>query len=164
MQGWLLWFALTASFSLMGVGMASWQSGMAIGGPMHTAHIGVEFTDSLGSQIQSSPPAGWEDPVATASINRVSEKQLEINIQNAYPGLQVHFWYEVKNTGTLPLKRKDYNLSLPGDITTYQTSAPPNLIQVNSASVGEIFLQVSSDIEQQESYTYTMQIEYVPDI
>jgi len=163
MQGWLLWFALTAAFSLMGVGMASWQGGMDVGGEMGTAHIGVAFTDYHGSSITSTQPEDWSPP-ASATINRISDKELEIKINNAYPGLRVEFRYEVVNTGSLPVRLKDYSLNLPPVLSEYISSSPPEKIEVENSGAGYLYILATDEVEPDNTYTFSIQIVYEPDL
>lgn len=165
MQGWLLWFALTAAFSLMGVGMASWQSGMEVGGALTTAYIGVEFSDSNGANIITNPPDSWQGAEATASINRIDSKNIELVINNAYPGLKVNFWYQIKNTGTLPLRMANAPvINLPNGISEYQTNAQPDPIGVEGSGNGELFILVNEDATPESEYRFTMKITYEPNL
>ncbi len=162
MQGWLLWFALTAAFSLMGVGMASWQGELDVGAELGTAHIGVEFVEEYnipGYKIITTPPAEWEG--AGASIYCNTSKEIVIEVNNAYPGLEAKFWYEIENTGSLPLKIKDYKVTSAHSGVEVTGSSLPSVIAVNSTVPGEINIKIT-DVEPSDYYTFSVQISFEP--
>jgi hypothetical protein len=155
MQGWLLWFALTAAFSLMGVGMAMWQGEMTVGGAVNTGYVEVGFTDYYGGDITTTEPEGWVDPLASISINRINNEELMITINGAYPGLEAQFWYEIKNTGSLPVRRYSYKVTFFEGVAV--TGTPPDRIEVGDQEVGTI--NVTVDAEAPSSvYEFTMEI------
>lgn len=162
MQGWLLWFALTAAFSLMGLSMAAWQGGMDAGGEMGTAHIGVAFTNYHGSNISSTQREDW-DPPASASINRISEKELEIKIKNAYPGLEVKFWYQIENTGSLPVKITKHYVSSSCNQVYMKNDIGTLTIAVESSVGGDLQVEIH-DVEELSNYTFSVHFEFEPDI
>jgi uncharacterized membrane protein len=87
MQGWLLWFALTAAFSLMGVGMASWQGGLTVGVSVATADFDVYFVDVNGQSLDSG----------------AKTKTISFNINDVEPGDASNYSYSVKNASTIPV-------------------------------------------------------------
>lgn len=163
LHGWLIWFALTASFSMVGVGVAAWQGEHDIGGELGTAHIGVGFTDYYGGNVESAPSGDWDDSDTSAIIYEESAKVLKIEINNAYPGFEVDFYYEIENTGSLPVKITKHEVTSSCRDVIVSNKLSAITIDVADLVSGDINIKVN-DVEPESFYTFKVDIAVEPDM
>ncbi|NLA12269.1 MAG: hypothetical protein GX883_09135 [Firmicutes bacterium] len=88
----LLWLTLTLSLGMIGVGVAAWQEGIAVGGVVSTGYIdpcfeSVEPTEGQGEAFISG-----------------DGKTLTFSIEEAVPGQAYLFEYTVENRGSVPVR------------------------------------------------------------
>lgn len=134
---------------------------MSVGGEVSTGSVEVGFTGNCGSDIISDPPEGWDDSPASASINCINDQEIEIIITNAYPGLEAQLWYEINNTGTMPVRFTDYDFSSYGDLIV-TNSILPEVLHIGNTATGNINIIVKDDATPGSKFVLSVGINYEP--
>jgi len=146
LQGWLLWFALTAAFSLMGFGMAAFQGSLYVSGTMGTAEAKACFSGNPHLYVYKLAERGQGDDSTTVTEEQSAGSIThEVVITNA----------ETKNTtndsekNNAPILRAEHhddkNIAIsiagayPGDVYTLQytienTGTIPVMLDLGSIS------------------------------
>lgn len=150
LKGILLWAALTGAFSLAGLGLASWQEGLQIGGIVSTGDIDPVF-ESVECLYST------EGGTASASIAG-DRKAIVISVEGAYPGYAAAFAYEVANRGTVPVAFSTAVESSSAGITVVN-SLPNGILGGYLGSIpGELWIEVGEEVEEDTSYAFSLKL------
>jgi len=150
LKGILLWAALTGAFSLAGLGLASWQEGLQIGGVVSTGDIDPVF-ESVECLYSS------EGGAVSASISGEG-KAIVISVEGAYPGYAAGFAYEVANRGTVPVAFSTAVESSAPGITVVNSLAQGILGGYLSSIPGELRVEVGAEVEEEGSYAFSLEL------
>lgn len=132
----LLWLTLTLSLGMIGVGVAAWQEGIAMGGVISTGDIDPYFERV--ELVKSSEEQGG------VSVSK-NDKTLTISIKEAAPGEEYQVKYTVENRGSVPVRLIPDNTSTFQGITV-TNNFPEDSIGGNGGSAeGEVTLSLCGE-------------------
>ncbi|MEA4896124.1 MAG: hypothetical protein VB064_12825 [Oscillospiraceae bacterium] len=142
-------FTVTLSAGIIGLSYCYFDSTNRINSNASTGDIDVIFSDLYTAQESSADP-----PCVTEARIVGSGKNIEINIENAYPGYTLTIFYEVTNKGSVPVayrvKQPYAGLSSPVRLDIAENT---EYIKRNGGkSRGQIIVTVDDDIGNCSSY------------
>jgi len=80
LHGWLLWFALTAAFALMGLSLAAFQGGLNMFGTVGTSSLLVSFKNDPIIEIKQADREQKDDPADDSGDSSPVNMSHEVNI------------------------------------------------------------------------------------
>jgi len=178
----LLWLGLTASFVVMGVGIASFQSSLGISGTIATSEASAQFVNNpritdkhLTARVyeddedkNDSGAMGHDETVITQdtsgddeesnkpSLSAVLErdkKAIDITIEDAYPGDVYKLHYQVENTGSIPIELSLRDESEEKNISIEDNNLEDNNLNPQEMTTGELEITLSGSKEDLTSGT-----------
>ncbi|MEM4970069.1 MAG: hypothetical protein QXE01_02325 [Sulfolobales archaeon] len=109
--------SLTMILVIMGAAIAMWSDSLKIKTTINTGDVDVEFGEISTNDPEGSVDPGYTKNVGTCYANKVeienedqgnpsgnNDLDLNITIVNAYPSYNCTITFEVRNTGTIPVK------------------------------------------------------------
>ena len=146
----------------MGVGLAAWGDELQIHGNVTTGHLELAFTDCwFIKQVADRKPPGGLDPT-TAQVYCYSD-HINIEIEDAYPGYNAWFGYEIENRGTLPAAfqasfKTSSEYLVPGTLQVKNTLTK-GVLESGETATGEIHITVMG-VEEEETYDFSLELEF----
>lgn len=125
----LLCLALVLAVGGLGIGYASWSDVLYINSTVITDTVEVEFQ---GPYIQLDAGPDWTcdvgitnvrltaPPIDTAqtTITNPAPDTLEIVVEHAYPSYCNHIYFDIHNSGTVPICIQEVRITFDGDTRT----------------------------------------------
>ena len=140
----------------MGLSLAAFQSDLLIKGTFTTGTVEVSYEDCWFTIEQKG-----QQPRGAASIS-CSGNSLNVTIEDAEPGFQVTYYFEIENFGTLPVKLNGYDVSdstMPDNIELKNLNFP-DLIQGGASETGSFTLHVKGQVDEGE-YDFNLSLHYI---
>jgi len=125
--------------SMLGVAYSAWRESVTITASVSTGEVDVAFTgaftndDGVVDDSTKDPDDDGTDPgkdkdVASSSAS-CDGKTGSVTISNAYPCYETTAWFELTNTGTIPVKVEKVEISLDG--TTWTEISPCTIYYID---------------------------------
>ncbi|NLN07148.1 MAG: hypothetical protein GX167_05960 [Firmicutes bacterium] len=169
LPGWLIWFILTATFSVIGLSYAAWQDQLTVNVTASTGKVDLAITDCwfIKDVPNGNIPDGQKKP--TPQINW-DGKTISISIEDARPGYNVWFGYTIANRGSLPVrltavnqgsfpKKSGNNLIDPGTIKV-QHSLDKYVLEPGESTTGEIHITIQG-MEENAEYNFYFSLDFI---
>ena len=153
LRGWMLGFALTACFAVMGLSLAAWQENLPVGGTVHTGDIApyfqqVHILDHLSARGEIS--LYFED----------KGQRIFLTICDAHPGDLYGIEYRISNGGSVPVNLDlVYKSSMAG--FTVKNTLPQGVLEKGEIACGEFTIKVDDSVEELSNYPYAFEVELV---
>jgi len=160
LPGWLFCFTLTAVFSVLGLGYAVWRDQLAINVTASTGKIDPVVTRCW-LDNHSKTPDGLKNPTFRIDWD---EKTISILIEDAYPGYNALFAYEIVNRGSLPLRLQSLFpepeiLLEPGAIVLGNTLTP-EVLKSGETATGCIQITIQ-DVAEPGRCSFSFSLDFV---
>ncbi len=151
-QGWLIFFSLTAVFALMGVSMAVWQGeGVFVLGTVSTGEFNPVFTeiDTFGNQ------PGTVNPSISSN-----GKSISIYINDAEKNDVYKLKYTISNKGTIPLKLDIDGLNKDSDsgLRLLSNTLPQRTLEPEENIKGRLRLKIDRDLDERTIYDFDIEL------
>ncbi|MEM3139570.1 MAG: TasA family protein [Archaeoglobaceae archaeon] len=148
-----MFVVLLVALGLVGATYAVWTDTIQVTGTVSTGRLDVKFTDVECDEVDYATIGAYVD-----GDNAV------VNIQNAYPGLEVSCTFTVENAGTVPAKAISVSPTTPPvdyvRITEYPTS-----IEIAPGSSDEFIVKAEFgyNTPQNSNFNYEVTITFKQD-
>ena len=150
-QGWLLFFTLTAIFALMGVGMAAWQDGLNIFGKVSTGEFNPVFkrVDTFGNQPGSVNP----------SISS-NGKLISVYINDAEKNDVYKLKYTIANEGTIPLRLEvdGGNKDSDSGLGILSNTLPRKTLESGESVEGKLRIKLDCSVDERTRYDFDIEL------
>jgi len=93
----LLAMGIVIALATLGLVVGNWAQSLSINGNVQTGNLGARIESKL--TADNDP----KDVATCTSSNDAEGTKVSVQITNAYPGYQCHFWTNVINTDKLPI-------------------------------------------------------------
>lgn len=149
--------ALIVALMLFGVGYALWSETLFIRGTVNTGSLDAEWSVH---GVYDSEVLGKDFSAIEAQI--VAPGELEIQINNAYPGIEYTAEIDVTNTGSIPLHTEVFELNrgnLPAGATVEITdmNGDPLVgkqVHPGEQALGKVVVHLDNDAAELANYTF----------
>ncbi len=148
--------ALILALAMAGVAYAHWSETLYISGTVNTGELDVAIT--AGDSWDTEP---YEKDVSSIRcwVEISDPYTLWVEVKNAYPCIDYHQRFTVRNTGTIPVHLYLTLGQHDPDITVEITGIPQaHQLHPNEAITGQIHVHVEQGAEQGSSYNFTAEI------
>lgn len=140
-------------FASVGAAMALWSDSLRINTTIETGEVRVDFDSWYCNDTGADPQAqGFDNSegkdVAQCIVEpeifdeRESVIKLNVTIVNAYPGYHAVIYFNVTNTGTIPVKLLNYTMSSFDDTALDAWLVIPEDTQIHAGEEGEYELHI----------------------
>lgn len=174
--------ALMLALAMTGVAFAMWDKTLYIDGTVSTGEVDAEFTlafsddDGMVNDMSKDSLDDGKDPptkdkdVAKTIVEIDSDPQrLIVTITNAYPSYEPTIWFDIKNTGSIPVKIQSITITEPAEVpVTITEIMNGQQIDADETVQGDIELHIEQIALESTTYTFTIEIylvqwnEYAP--
>ncbi|MTI66907.1 MAG: hypothetical protein FH753_09950 [Firmicutes bacterium] len=117
--------ALVAAIMVMGAGYAYWSETITISNTVKTGELDFTFNDAA---IVSVDEYMDYDATSTCGVNSDDNNQVDIVLEDMYPGAEATVKFDLENTGTMKAKLK--NFAIP-------TAQENEYVHVTSVKLGD---------------------------
>jgi hypothetical protein len=157
--------------AIIGSAAALWSDSLKVAITIETGNVDVEF----GSISTNDPPGsldpGYEKDVATcyASLAEIENEDngnptgnndldLSIMIENAYPSYRCRVTFEVRNTGTIPVKGPHVTSNIPNEVTCTNNFTPERQIEPGQSETFWIECHVEQSAAENSTYVLELKL------
>jgi hypothetical protein len=155
---------MTAIFAILmialmvaGISYAMWDKTLYINGTVNTGEVNAAFTDWW---CVEAPEVEGKD-VGSCSVDLGQDDQhLVVTIINGYPCYTCTVWFEIENTGTVPVKVQSLTVAAPPPEISFTFSgiAVGDQIDAGDTKTGSIVIHVEQPADELETYTFSIEI------
>ena len=173
---------LIIGLAVMAASYAYWTETLSVSGSVSTGNLDAEFTaaftdddetvnnatldagdDGKDPKACGPNPARYDYDVAesSAEINSADPHIATITVANSYPDYNTTAWFEIKNTGTIPVKISGVNFANVSDKLEVKTVVDPTgttLEPGETAQLG-VCVHVKPDAAEGASYTFNVTVD-----
>lgn len=150
----------------MGLSLAAWQDQLNVYGIASTGSIDVAFTRCELIKMEADRSNTPVLPTTTAQITCDGQNiyiDMEIGIENAQPGLNVWFEYEIENRGSLPVtfqtSANPKKLLYPGTLKV-ENSLLKEVLESGETATGEIHLTIQG-VKENSEYNFLLGLDFM---
>jgi len=171
---------LIIGLAVMAASYAYWTETLSVSGSVTTGELDAQFTNAFtdddGGVNNTAKDAGddGKDPkecgpnparygydVAASSANITDPHTAMITVSNSYPSYYTTAWFDIQNTGTIPVKIKSVNLEgVPTELNVTKVADPTGTILEpgETAQLG-ICVHVKPDAGEGATYTFSVTVD-----
>ena len=143
---------------VLGVAFAAWSETATIQVNAQTGYIDADFQKV---QVTASSYVDATYSTSGSASGNDGAPSLTVSISNAYPGAQVQVYFEIYNDGTIPIRFTSCTASGDTDkLTVSGLPTTPFTLNPGSAQSVTLTITAGSDVEEQQSYSVTIQCTY----
>jgi len=157
--------------AVLGSAIAMWSDALKVMVTVRTGYVDVEFGNVYTDDPPETTDPGYDKDVATcyASLEQIEDEDegnasgnndldLVITIENAYPSYRCTVYFEVKNTGTIPVKGPHITIedNFNGAVT-YEHNMEEE-VQIDPGQSEWFYISFHVEQEASENSTYTLQL------
>lgn len=159
--------SLVIALAFVGVGYGLWSKVLFIDGTVETGNVNAVFDSTwTDDQDTSQDPPGHEKHVARceATIDGEDTQIMHITVLNGYPSYRCTVWFDIMNTGSIPVKVQAYNLTgVPVELEVEQTGLPIGTqMEPEGKARGDLHIHVLQEAkEYPASYSFSATITLV---
>ncbi|MEA2089992.1 MAG: hypothetical protein U9O89_04455 [Thermoproteota archaeon] len=158
---------LMVVLTVVGFAYAHWEKTITINGTVETGEIDLTIIEAVDDDDDIDPGKNKDVAQTTITIDPEDPEKAIITIINAYPSYEVTWNITIKNTGTIPVKLQQINVTTPECITAEtwgdigeqidpeSWGGTPDKYQTENS--GRIHLEQSTVLGE----TYTLTIEFI---
>ncbi|MDI9646540.1 MAG: TasA family protein [Archaeoglobales archaeon] len=147
-----MFVVLLVALGLVGATYAVWTDTVKVSGTVSTGTFDVKFTDVECDEVDYATIGAYVD-----GDNAV------VNIQNAYPGLEVSCTFTVENAGTVPAKAISLSYT-PNPLPNYVTvTGIPQSLTLNPGEYQDITVTLTFDSDntpEEALFTYEVTVKF----
>lgn len=150
----------------MGMSLAAWQDQLDIRGTALTGNMDVAFINCRLIKIEADRRRTPVLPTTTARITCDGQSiylDVEIDIADAHPGLNIWFEYEIENRGSLPVKLQtatDPNKLLYPGVLKVENSLSKNVLESGETASGRINLTLQK-LKENSEINFLLRLDFV---
>ncbi len=155
-------------FASVGAAMALWSDSLKINTTIETGEVRVDFDSWNCSDVNADPQAQGYDNSENKDVAQCivepeiydetgSVIKLNVTLNNTYPGYHVIIYFNVTNTGTIPVKLLSMsysNFTEEDDAALNVWLVAPNDTQIHAGEEGEYELHIVVLQEAEMNMTY----------
>ncbi len=142
----MIWITLTLALGMMGVGVAAWQVGIAVGGVISTGDIDPVFKSA-------------EACKAGSVYISEDKKRISLSIEDAVPGEAYVFAYTIENRGSVPVKLAlEDNQYDPEEISLENEFTRDSIGGNGSSANGTLTISLSGNASAETKYEFSMRL------
>ena len=150
----------------MGISQAAWQDQLDIRGTASTGSIDVAFVRCDLTKMEADRRNTPVLPTTIANITCDGQNiyiDMNINIKDAHPGLNVWFEYEIENRGSLPVKfqtsANPKKLLYPGTMKV-ENSLSKDVLDSGETAIGKIHLTIQG-VKENSEYSFLLNLDFM---
>ena len=149
--------AVVVAAAVIGVVYGSWTQTLTTDAVVDVGNINADFIDAFTDDPPGSPDAGFGKDVASCTAEVVSEEEVVVLIENAYPNYTCNFTTVIQNGGTLPERREPLEFDVPPVLTVTELSDLVGVVlHPDETDIEKFLVEVGKDIEQNTKYVFTI--------
>jgi len=155
----ILCLALVLALGLLGVGFALWDKTLYINGTVNTGEVDAEFTNV---SCMEDVEVELKDVGQCEALLGADLQSLDITITNGYPCYGCTVYFDITNTGTVPVKVNAMTITNPDPaavaVTWTLDLAVGDQIDAGDSASGDIYIHVEQGAAELAQYTFTAEI------
>lgn len=148
------------AFVLMGAAFAGWSEDILINGSVATGNLDVTFSSATTDDEATTVDPGKDRNVGVteATIGEGS-KSISVTGTNAYPGYAATLTYKVANTGSIPVKITNAEITnVDGEITVVAADPANTVIDPGQEYTGTVTATVTDLAAELDNFSYTVTV------
>ncbi len=145
---------LVLVLGLVGAGYAAWEQDLLIDAQVETGYLEVYFD---GEDYDDGDCEYGETEVGTHSHEGVSDANLRIRIDNAYPQYESTVMADVENEGTIPVKVDFEKVGVPWQLDVTADEEIEEITPGESEEI-EVVIVATEDVAQDTEYSFDIEL------
>jgi hypothetical protein len=101
----IICLALVLALGSLGIGFSQWSETLTMDPPINTGYLELKLTDTFYTDNEPpGPDVGTVECIQTGGGPELDFTELEVRLNNVYPGYEAQINLCIKNTGTIPIR------------------------------------------------------------